>query len=322
MSEISEMSDKSELSESSDSFQPTSIIILNSKSGCRMAQKTFMKWLRSHPHVPILIYYCDSKFSEFLTVHDTYLPNIQSILLFGGDGTIHNVLNELLEHSLQIPMILYPIGSGNGLYHSLNHYYQSSSLSLQHPVSVNLLNMTIRQHQIERTLHSVLSMTWGIISDIDLRTEWLRWLGNFRFDMGGLWYILRKLSYHGTLTYQTETNESVTISKPFISVWASNTPYLTKHTMASPKSVVNDGWIYLCYIVQPITRIQLAIVLLQLSNGTFIKHPYVHYVKTRSFSLTIQNGTLMIDGEHYQNITSLSATMDPEKTYPFQISND
>lgn len=42
---------------------------------------------------------------------------------------------------------------------------------------------------------SFLSLGWGLISDVDLKTEAYRWMGDARFTVGALYFISKHRSY-------------------------------------------------------------------------------------------------------------------------------
>ena len=83
----------------------------------------------------------------------------------------------------------------------------------------------------------------------------MRFCGDIRFDIGAFWYILRKISYKGTFTYQNENNESIVIdSDKFILFWICNCSHSCKNIISSPNSKVDYGCVYFSYILAPFTR--------------------------------------------------------------------
>ena len=66
-------------------------------------------------------------------------------------------------------------------------------------MKTDLLHVTNQENTLD--LYSRLSISWGFISDLDIGTEWMRKIGNVRFDLGACWNILRKRKYYGTLEY-------------------------------------------------------------------------------------------------------------------------
>lgn len=53
-----------------------------------------------------------------------------------------------------------------------------------------------------------LSLTWCIISDIDINSEVLRWMGSTRFTIYGVYRLMRVRHYQGKLLYNGKKIES------------------------------------------------------------------------------------------------------------------
>ena len=56
-----------------------------------------------------------------------------------------------------------------------------------------------------KRLYSFLSVTWGLISDVDIESEKFRSVGNFRFTIGALVRIVGKYIYQVILMRVTKT---------------------------------------------------------------------------------------------------------------------
>lgn len=48
---------------------------------------------------------------------------------------------------------------------------------------------------------SVLSFEWAFLADLDISSEFLRWMGIFRLDVWGLYRVLKVIRYRGRLSY-------------------------------------------------------------------------------------------------------------------------
>ena len=69
-----------------------------------------------------------------------------------------------------------------------------------------------------------------MISDIDINTEWLRFLGSFRFDLGGIWNIIKKPIFTGKLKYLDDNNIEIIEQGKFCYIWACNTSHSSYNT--------------------------------------------------------------------------------------------
>lgn len=117
-----------------------------------------------------------------------------TVVVVSGDGLIHEVLNGLSKHgqpdkAFCVPIAPIPAGSGNGL--SLNLLGLQDGLDPRaaalnvlkgHPLKVDLFAFT----QGNQKRLSFMSQTVGLMADIDIETEHLRWMGDLRFVLGFL----------------------------------------------------------------------------------------------------------------------------------------
>ncbi|RXW20903.1 hypothetical protein EST38_g4972 [Candolleomyces aberdarensis] len=114
-----------------------------------------------------------------------------AIVTVSGDGLIHEVLNGLAQHedpikALNISLAPIPAGSGNGL--ALNligiEHTDTASAALNvikgRPMKTDLFSIT----QGGKRSLSFMSQSLGLMADLDLDTEHLRWIGDTRFMYG------------------------------------------------------------------------------------------------------------------------------------------
>lgn len=118
--------------------------------------------------------------------------NYDAVVTVSGDGLVHEVLNGFAEHAdplkaFTIPVVPIPTGSGNGL--SLNllgaqHGFDVTRAALNvikgQPMKVDLFSFT----QDHKRSISFMSQSLGLMADLDIGTEHLRWMGDTRFMVG------------------------------------------------------------------------------------------------------------------------------------------
>ena len=74
-------------------------------------------------------------------------------------------------------------------------------------------------------------------------------------------------------------------------------------------SRLDDSYIYISYIKAPISRCELIKILLKMNNGRFIYNKHVGYVKTKQFSLEIEDGEIVVDGELQKSLKSIECSI-------------
>lgn len=137
---------------------------------------------------------CTTKAGHAFELAQTIDLGYDALVIVSGDGLIHEVMNGLAKHAqpekaFSIPIAPIPAGSGNGL--SLNLLGLQDGLDpcaaalnvlKGRPMKIDLLSFT----QGNQKRISFMSQTLGLMADLDIETEHLRWMGDIRFVWGYL----------------------------------------------------------------------------------------------------------------------------------------
>ena len=139
----------------------------------------------------------------------------KGIVCISGDGLMYEVMNGLFDRAdwreaLEcLAFGVVPAGSGNGLTRSLLHLQREQYHSETHDLSaaVNAARGSTRPMDlmyVETPMYgrlSFLHLSWGLISDIDIDSEVIRWMGSIRFTIYALLKIIQFKTYRGRLSY-------------------------------------------------------------------------------------------------------------------------
>ncbi|KAL6614371.1 hypothetical protein ACP70R_036641 [Stipagrostis hirtigluma subsp. patula] len=198
--------------------------------------------------------------------------------------------------------------------------------------------------QGEKKFFSVLLLTWGLVADIDIESEKYRWMGSARLDFYAVVRIMNLKKYCGSILFvpapgyeaygepikQVENSilESVDqngkshtcsypgpsvefqasdwrfIDGPFVAVWINNVPWAAEDIMAAPEAKFSDGYMD-AVIVRDCPKADLLALLMKMGDGSYVKSPYVTYLKVKSFQLSPgqlvgnpkRGGIIDVDGE-------------------------
>ncbi|KAG8806967.1 sphinganine kinase lcb4, partial [Serendipita sp. 399] len=123
-----------------------------------------------------------------------------AIIILSGDGGVHEVINGLAKHSdphraLRIPIAQIPTGSANAL--CINILGPKEGLSVEKACLNAIKGRPIKQNvysikQGDKHHLSFLSQAAGLMADLDLGTEHLRWMGDGRFMVGYMRGVITK----------------------------------------------------------------------------------------------------------------------------------
>jgi sphingosine kinase len=135
------------------------------------------------------------------------------IVTVSGDGLIHEVVNGLYRRSDAISIMattaigFIPGGSGNGLVKAVldfagEDYSVENAAFLAAKGRITRMDLTEIdcEYQTDK-IYSFLSTFWGVLADCDINSEVLRCLGPARFTIWGIYRVICRRTYLGTLQF-------------------------------------------------------------------------------------------------------------------------
>ena len=122
-----------------------------------------------------------------------------------------------------------------------------------------------------------------MISDIDIGTEYLRWMGELRFFIGILKFIFFPKTVSGTLKLYDADN----ITGDFTLFCASNVPWISSDFKMTPLAKLDDKYIDVIFILNKLNFFDKIGLLINCLKGTHLKNcKYIHHHKVEKYSLT------------------------------------
>ncbi|KAL7643561.1 UNVERIFIED_CONTAM: hypothetical protein RMT77_005543 [Armadillidium vulgare] len=105
-----------------------------------------------------------------------------------------------------------------------------------------------------------------------------------------------------------------TVEGDFILIYATNMPYINSSNLFSPKSKLDDGVLWLCYVKDNYSRAFWLKFLMAMDNGTHVDLPGVTYIPVTGLRIVplCSSGKITIDGELIE-FGPLHATVLPQK---------
>lgn len=95
-------------------------------------------------------------------------------------------------------------------------------------------------------------------------------------------------------------NEWISIDENFILFILINVPLVGIDFVVEPEMGFDDGYTTIVFVRQGISKYEMIKFIVQCSQGTILKNPYVEYIRVKAFRLEPHNlncGYLMVDGE-------------------------
>lgn len=192
------------------------LAIINPSSGRGKSAKLFQKQV-----APVLEDAAGMTLSRVVTQHAGHateltrqlsLAAVDMLVFVGGDGTVFEGLQGLLSRpdwdaARLLPIAHVPGGSGNGLAHSCGLQDAATAAfcickGVVSPMDVaSVLQAPAVPGGSPRRMYSMLMATYGLMSNLDVGTEHLRWMGDTRFLLGLLWEIVKSRSYQASIAW-------------------------------------------------------------------------------------------------------------------------
>jgi sphingosine kinase len=234
------------------------------------------------------------------------LRGYDGFCLIGGDGTIHEVANGLLQRgeSVAIPLGLIPGGTGNSVLLHLG-------CTTQQDATERILAGATQRVDVARltcggqTVYCLNIVGWGAVVDINRTAERWRWLGQPRYSLATLWHILWPRRRRACLVLDGEAVED-----EFLFVLGCNTKFTGKAMHVAPRADLADGKIDVVF-VRRASRSQMLQLFRGVSDGSFVTLPSVEYRQVRSFRIETELPELLnLDGE-LKSCSPVSVDMVP-----------
>ena len=203
------------------------------------------------------------------------------IIVFGGDGSINEVVNGLNDsNNLQsFKLGVIPTGSGNSVAHDTGLLDVKDAISKS--LGDNIIKMDLNQVDFDSVSRlSVSVLGWGMFSYGNIRAEKLRLLGPIRYDVASIITLLEKKIHKA----EVEVDGKLKLLECAFIV-ACNSKHTGKGMIIAPKGGFTDKKIDLISVGKDVNRFQVFEVFQKVYKGTHINLPFVNNIKVGSISI-------------------------------------
>lgn len=221
------------------------------------------------------------------------LDRYDGICVIGGDGTIHEVADGLMQRGepVSVPLGIIPAGSGNTMHQHLqcdNPLEAARRIAAGETLPLDVVRVNMENHVV----YCVDLIGWGAVADINCTSEKWRVLGLSRYTLSSLWHILWCKPRPARLML----NDQV-IDDEFLFIVACNSKYAGRGLQLAPHAEMDDGKIDIVYLRRA-SRLQMLTVFRRIYDGSHLSLRYLEYHQVRSFAIeSLKNEPLDLDGE-------------------------
>ena len=202
-------------------------------------------------------------------------PDIDAIAVFGGDGTMHDVVNGLYQSNhLTTPVLLFPAGTGNDFVRTLGWSLedvdaQLSRVTTSQPSSIDL-------GLVDGEWFGAILST-GFDSIVNEKANTMQWpKGPMKYNAAIAMELPRFKPRHYEITLDDRT-----ISTEAMLIAVSNGKSYGGGMLVCPSAQITDGY-FDVMVLHPISKIEFIKVFPQVFAGTHVSHPAVEIVRSKS----------------------------------------
>ena len=225
--------------------------------------------------------------------------NLDAILIFGGDGTIHRHLSELVR--LQLPVLTVPLGSGNDFARALELKSLGQAVAAWKQFVSNGNNIRAVDLGVITTPTQPQPHYFSCVAGVGLDTaiarianqlpRWLRSHGGYALSL--------PVALAGFTPPQVELQKDGQphSSTPRVLAAFANSPFCGGGMLIAPGANMTDGLLDACLIAR-LSKGKLLRLFPSVYSGNHLKFPEIEIVQGRRFHLiTSQPADVYADGE-------------------------
>lgn len=222
------------------------------------------------------------------------------VVAVGGDGTVQEVVNGLLDGAPDVGLGIVPVGSGNDLSRSLRLPRDAASAwTLAIGEGERWIDLALASGSDGR--RRWFASAGGIGFDAQVATAMSMRAGWQRGQAGYLFTTLAELRRFSNRTIRLSI-DGVATTRAVLFVAIANGEYYGGGMRIAPGATVDDGWLDVC-IVGDVSRRTALRQLPNLYRGTHVHHPRVELARGRVIEVDGDVATLIhLDGEPFGHL--------------------
>jgi len=269
------------------------LIITNPYSGKKQGQKICDNILNIFKHINHHNIQTTHQNHPYEIAYSIDIDQFKGICVIGGDGTMHEVINGIMNRTdnKRLPIGLIPGGTGNSFMHDMNCLNPTDAakkISKLETRKIDLMEIITP----DKKIYSYNATGWGMPPDINILAEKMRWIGPQRYNIASLIEIIRFKERQSNFII-----DDTDISDDYSFILCCNTIHTGRGMRIAPKAKLDDGLIDII-TVKKTTRLKLFKLFPKIFSGKHIDDPIVDYHQASKLSIKPKiNTPLIVDGE-------------------------
>lgn len=222
------------------------------------------------------------------------IKSFDAIIAIGGDGTMHEVINGMMDRGDKktLPIGLIPGGTGNSYMHDQDCLDPLMAAEIILNNNITTIDLGLVRQKI-KDFYAFNVLGWGLPVSINLLAEKMRWLGGQRYNVASILEIFRKPTWQVKMIIDDEVIEG-----KYCFVLACNTKHSGNGMKVAPHAKLNDGKTDLLIVKSP-SRFELIKLFGKIFSGEHIHEKAIEYRQVSSFELISKAESILnVDGQN------------------------
>jgi len=294
-------------------------IIYNPFSGKKEGEKVLKKILPLFNRVNISVLYKKTEYCGHAIniIKDEDLSSIDAVIVLGGDGTLNEVVNGILQRddSYIPPLGIIPCGTGNAFATDLGFYHDPiKAVNVIIEGNVKRLDgglVNFKNNNGDMENRYMLNMVGlGIAVDSNIRAEKMRWCGAFRYNLSIFLEIMNIKNKEYMVNITIDNNDIIRLDSSIIMI--QNTKHGGDKMILAPDAKIDDGYLDIIYAPKFGKYKMLKLFKSVLDGGKHVNEPEVISNQFKTLRITSdKNMYINLDGENC-GVTPIEVTVKPE----------
>tara|TARA_B100000287_G_scaffold280999_1_gene264835 strand:- start:1522 stop:2448 length:927 start_codon:yes stop_codon:yes gene_type:complete len=236
-------------------------------------------------------------------VREADLSDVDGVGVVGGDGTLREAVEGWTRRvkgtGEKTPVFAFPCGTGNNFCRDVGARTAEETMEKVCGGRVRDVDaVRVRDGNGNETV-SINVVTWGMARDAAETAEGMRWLGPARYDVAGLWHILKNKRNEATIGVSDALEGSFEEEhKDYLMMFAQNTRCSGRAFAFTPLAQLDDGMFDVVVCDKGSAFHTKSLFDATKTGGGHVEDAKVSYVKAKRLSLkTKEAESVGIDGE-------------------------
>lgn len=228
------------------------------------------------------------------------LSQYSGVVAAGGDGTLFELVNGLMQHEAadRIALGVIPVGTGNAFARELGLLPTDwkKGIDILRQQHIQYIDIGLAKDKTQ-TMYFINIIGMGFVVNAGKTTTKIKKLGKSAYTLATLWETIKLKKYPITISMVDGNNQQIEMDDELVFLEVANSRYTGTSFLIAPDAKIDDGLLDVI-ILKPISRTKILRLFPTIYSGQHINYTEVETFQVKSITITTQlSMPLMPDGE-------------------------